>query len=108
MRNRFATYGKNGMISLQCALVELKSHYRILSESESWPTRASLDMASSFDQMLQSTEEMKLALGTVLQTSEKQLDVVNISNESHSFFLTLLRHSCWDTLVSKLELKCET
>jgi len=67
------------VLSLQCALVELKSHYRTLSKSELWPKPCGLNMASSFDQMLQSTEEMKLALGTIPQTSEKQLDVVSIS-----------------------------
>lgn len=78
-RNRFATYGKNGVLSLQCALVELRSYYRTLSKSETWPKPFGLNMVSSLNQMLQSTEEMKLALETILQTSERQLEVVHIS-----------------------------
>lgn len=77
-RNRFATYGRISALSLQCVF-ELRSHYRMLCNLGLWPKSSGLNMASLFTQMLQSTEEMGLVLETILQTSERQLDVVNTS-----------------------------
>jgi hypothetical protein len=75
-RNRFATYGRSGVLSLQAALIQIQAHYQTLGQSEFWPKPSGLNMASSFLQMSQSAQEMKLAFEVILQTSKTQLDVV--------------------------------